>query len=157
MVDDERQRYTAWFRDSNPTEPSETRSQQLRTLSAPVATTTTTTQQPPTMPNVVDLQISLIIPTTITKPMQVRLTKRQQCSDLRGYLAGQQAGGGAFGVSSAISQLQAYSEQSAIGSSASRRFLPKPTSFLQVVTLLTTITTILTMLLKQTRTIQLLL
>lgn len=93
LADDERQRYSAWYRDyatiNNQLVPAATassfdmtRSQQLLALA----------QQQPLVASIVDLQIALITPTpTIAKPMQARLTRRNQCSDLRTFLANSQA------------------------------------------------------------------
>lgn len=107
LADDERHRYSAWFRDytspanylsqqdpetsaNNAPTDQLTRSQQLLALSAsqPQQTTTMSNQIPNTFPSVVDLRIALITPPSVaTKPMQVRLTRRSQCADLRSYLS----------------------------------------------------------------------
>lgn len=95
LADDERQRYSALYRAYN-LQPSAdgasaapSRSQQMLALAqqqqqAPVAQ----------FASEVDLQIALIPPTpTIIQPMQVRLTRRNQCSDIRNYLQQQQSAG----------------------------------------------------------------
>lgn len=78
LADDERLRYSAWYKDyAVPLIPQ-----------AP-ADTATTIAPANLYAQIVDLQIALITPAPIiAKPMQVRLTRRNQCSDLRGYTAG---------------------------------------------------------------------
>lgn len=96
LADDDRQRYSAWYRDyslaigggepdnepSSAGQPAVTRSQQLLGMS-PVAVSAANS-----LASIVDLQIALLtaLPTA-PKPVQVRLTRRSQCSDLRGYSA----------------------------------------------------------------------
>lgn len=109
LADDERHRYSAWFRDysstyqltqqdldiNNNADQSNlqlTRSQQLLTLSQQQIQqqpTTISNQIPNTFPSIVDLKIALITPLSVpaSKPMQVRLTRRSQCADLRSYLS----------------------------------------------------------------------
>lgn len=99
LADDERQRYSAWYKDSGPSfitsEEAEsttvsqhqplTRSQQMLGM-ASSSGISNRDQQSNSLATVVDLQIALItsIP-TVSKPMQVRLTRRGHCSDLRGH------------------------------------------------------------------------
>lgn len=99
LADDERQRYSAWYKDygaiyegsesttstaSALAQLAPTRSQQLGQLPASTSANTLNLAAQPV--SFVDLQIALITPLrTITKPMQVRLTRRSNCSDLRGY------------------------------------------------------------------------
>lgn len=111
LADDERQRYSAWYRDYGvlqtlpgdqsdgdasqahalQQQPATTRSQQLISLS--------NQNQYNSLAPIVDLQIALITPPpSIAKPMQVRLTRRHQCSDLRSYMSQ-----GSFGSSSSYS------------------------------------------------------
>lgn len=111
LADDERQRYSAWYRDYGMLQPVQdgASSAAISRLDAPQAQAlqqqqpviTTRSQQLlagssaggtnnyliNSLTSIIDLQIALITPLPIVaKPMQVRLTRRNQCSELRGYI-----------------------------------------------------------------------
>lgn len=111
LADDERQRYSSWYRDhgaittatvSSQSDDHElsttssqpqgmTRSQQLISMSSGAASASSSSNNnnqftANSLASIVDLQIALITPVpTSSVPMQVRLTRRSQCSEIRGY------------------------------------------------------------------------
>lgn len=90
LADDDRQRYSAWYSDNSL-------ALQQRGLAAS-SLPTLGTNQVQSVTHVVDLTLALITPQPIEpKPMHVRLTKRNQCSDLRGYLNQLPYGAGSSG------------------------------------------------------------
>lgn len=151
LTDDDRQRYSAWYRDysglaglssdssaqDNPQPSSDqaspiTRSQHLLTAASANANTNANAnanahgqQMVNSIAPVVDLQIALITPQPIpTKPMLVRLTRRNHCSDLKGYFAGQGQGQGWFAsqmpaISASLPTYYASSSTSSFSSSSS--------------------------------------
>jgi hypothetical protein len=101
LSDDERQRYSAWYKDygsvvanvgdsetmSDGQTHALTRSQHMLSASA-----ASSIQNKNLLTSVqatyIDLQIALLTPMeTVSKPMQVRLTRRNHCSDLRGQFS----------------------------------------------------------------------
>lgn len=96
LADDERQRYSAWYKDYTVPIPQDGANNQGPDQSSLAAATRSAGRldigssgqlnAPPLYAPIVDLQIALITPAPIiAKPMQVRLTRRNPCSDLRGY------------------------------------------------------------------------
>lgn len=68
---------------------------------------------------IIDLRIALITPLSVaSKPMQVRLTRRSQCSDLRNYLATS---------GSSIAQLSSHHPSNSLSSSLMPSYAPSAT------------------------------
>lgn len=160
LADDERQRYSAWYTDYSSTaallappaaaglaaddnqNPGAatglTRSQQLLGLSPAAATSTMSPQAGAinSLASVVDLQIALItaLP-TVTKPMQVRLTRRSQCSELRGY----SNQGSISSISSSSFPVPSYAAPSASSASSINSQLPGQPSLVVVCALVLTL------------------
>lgn len=122
LADDERQRYSAWYKDYGSlqvlnqdgalsSESATTKSQQLMTL----ATQNQNLVNP--IASIVDLQIALITPLPIAvKTMQVRLTRRNSCSDTRIYPgAGPYGGLTQIGSQSPMQRDPSSSAASALG------------------------------------------
>lgn len=131
LADDDRQRYSVWYRDYGTLQTSSdgtlvassdsssqspqvalTRSQQLLQHST---STNNNNNLINSIAPIVDLQIALLTPTG-ARPMQVRLTRRNQCSELRGYMNQGAYGSSMSAVSS--SSMPSYAS-SATASSAS--------------------------------------
>lgn len=131
LVDDEQQRYSAWYRDHSglttiqQAEGTNTEQPQPQHVSVAAFGRQPIVGQLNGGPNLInslaptiDLQIALITPlTSIAKPMQVRLTKRQQCVDMRSH-SGQGIPGSSMSAISSSPTMQSYAS-SAIASSAS--------------------------------------
>lgn len=88
LADDERQRYSAWYKDYGLTVAGGDElatAQQIPGIS-PSPVSQHRNQLNSMLASVIDLQIALITSVqTVSKPMQVRLTRRSHCSELRGY------------------------------------------------------------------------
>lgn len=132
LADDERQRYSAWYRDYGtlqgiqPDQVTDSMAPQAQALQqAPLTRSqqliglSNSNSQYNSLAPIVDLQIALItaLP-TVAKPMQVRLTKRNQCSDLRGYLSQGSLGSSPMSPLSSSSMLS-YAPSATAASSAS--------------------------------------
>lgn len=138
LADDDRQRYSAWYRDygtiQSPQDgaspgPARLESYQAQALQSPIATrsqqllSASANQFAAPLNNqhlinsltpIVDLQIALLTPLPIVaKPMQVRLTRRNQCSELRGYISQ-----GAYGGPALSPSVPSYASSATASSSA---------------------------------------
>lgn len=148
LADDDRQRYSAWYRDygliPSPQDGVSlglsarldlhqaqalqlqqpagmmTRSQQLLATSANTLTGSPNNHQlMNSLTPIVDLQIALLTPLPIiAKPMQVRLTRRNQCSDLRNYMSQ-----GAYGGPMLSPSIPSYASSATASSAASPTIL----------------------------------
>lgn len=135
LVDDDQQRYSAWYRDHSgltTIQPVETASlEQSQALAwqsqqavapnfgrhAAIGQINGSPSMANSLTPIIDLQIALITPLpVVAKPMQVRLTKRQQCTDLRSYSSG--FIGSSMSAISSSPPMQSYAS-SAIASSSS--------------------------------------
>lgn len=107
LADDERQRYSAWYKDYVVPLPQTSQDGINGQLDGSSAQYSISNLYAP----IVDLQIALITPAPIiAKPMQVRLTRRNPCSDLRGYTnQGSYSGSGSSSMPSYAPSLTAQS------------------------------------------------
>lgn len=146
LADDDRQRYSAWYKDYGTlqvqaqdgalVEQQTTRSQQLLSLSAQNSQLVV-----PTIAPIVDLQIALITPLPIAvKTMQVRLTRRNQCSELKAVFSGSQVSPAGSSSSSMLSYASSATASSASGLASHYYYLPSSILIL-IVTLLIALST----------------
>lgn len=145
-MDDDRQRYSAWYRDygalsliQDDSPQAQALQQQPVTRSQQLMAASNQRAANPLAP-IVDLQIALITPLPIiSKPMQVRLTRRNQCSDLRGYTSQGSYGGQMSPIPSSMSTYASSAtapSSSALSVIVSKTYYPYSFLMLLIVTLL---------------------
>lgn len=132
LADDDRQRFSAWYRDYVALQPSQDGASSIDSAQAQLTAAS--------LAPIVDLQIALITPVPIiAKPMQVRLTRRSQCSELRGYTS--QGAYGSSPISAFSSSMSSYVSPATASSAATAQmtalqYLTNSSILILIVTLL---------------------